>query len=87
MALVLMTTEDGRTIRVSSGAVAMYLRRGATLGGEEPAEPQAVEVVTPTVPAKGASKGEWVAYAVEFGGLTQDEAEGFTRDDLADRFA
>ena len=36
-------------------------------------------------PAGNASKSEWVAYAVAHG-MSEDEAEGLTRDELRDHF-
>lgn len=37
-------------------------------------------------PAKSASKGEWVAYLSKAGLLPEEEAEGYTRDELADNY-
>lgn len=38
-------------------------------------------------PAKSASKAEWVAYAVQVGGLQPDEADGLTVAELRERFS
>lgn len=37
----------------------------------------------PKTPSKAASKADWVIFVVEYKGLTQAEAEAFTRDELA----
>jgi hypothetical protein len=37
-------------------------------------------------PAQSAVKAEWVGYAVRAGGLTVDDAEALTKQDLIDRF-
>lgn len=56
--------------------------------GDDGAEVEVVEVETP---ARSASKGDWVAFATDEargeGRLTEDEANGFTRDQLADRYS
>ena len=40
-----------------------------------------------TTPAASASKGEWVDFAVEHGGLDKETAEGMTRDALAEQYS
>lgn len=40
----------------------------------------------PPRPAQSANKAEWVGYAVLVGGMTPDDAEAMTKQDLIDRF-
>ncbi len=41
---------------------------------------------TPPRPAQSAHKAEWVGYAVLVGGMSADDAEALTKQDLIDRF-
>lgn len=52
-------------------------------GGDGVAPPPAPAVPRP---AASASKAEWVGYAVRAHGLTPDDAEAMTKQDLVDRY-
>lgn len=60
---------------------------GEVTTSEQLAEAQAAEAKTAEagddVPAKSASKGDWVAYAASQG---YDESEGLTKDELIERY-
>lgn len=64
---------DDKTLRVSRRAYEGLYRE---LGWSD----------MPATPNKSATKGEWVAFAVEHGGMQTEDAERLTRDDLVDRF-
>lgn len=82
--------EDGEVVRVVE-----LDERGDVVSaeGDAPESPEAAPPVGETppevsnkVPAKSASKADWIAYA-ETQGMPLGEAEGYTRDELAVRFA
>ncbi|TDC81901.1 hypothetical protein E1193_13440 [Micromonospora sp. KC606] len=50
----------------------------------EPAVTAEPEPVDP--PARSASKADWVTWAVEHGGMTAEEADKATRDQLAEKY-
>lgn len=64
---------------------------GTTAPGAAPSADDSTPTATETLtedaqpPAKSASKADWKAYATAHG-LTEEEADGLTRDQLAERF-
>jgi len=80
---VLLADSVGETD--SEAAVAYFRRHGYTVvplavPATEPAEEAPAEL-----PARSASKSTWVAYATR-AGMTADEADQLTRDQLAERY-
>lgn len=47
-----------------------------------PADPVTVEEDESEAPSKSANKGEWVAYRIKTNGLTEDQANEYTKDEL-----
>lgn len=64
-------------------------KKMATLSGWTPEDDaaQATADDVPVKPVRSASKGDWVDYAVNVGGLDEATADAMTRDQLADQYA
>lgn len=72
--------EDGR----HKAALAYFRRRGYTVEPESAPEPVTEQV--DEKPKKSASKAAWAAYAVAHG-MSAEEADELTRDQLVERFS
>lgn len=81
--MITVTYPSGGTAKIPLSYLPHAERRGAVVDGAAEVPPADVLAM----PSRSASKADWVAYAVEVGGMDPTAAEEATRGDLADLFA
>ncbi|TDC42088.1 hypothetical protein [Micromonospora sp. KC213] len=70
-------------------ALAYFRRKGYRVDTVEEAQPDPAVTAEPEPvepPARSASKADWVTHAAEHGGMTREDAEKLTRDQLAEKY-